>query len=393
MHGLATLTEQFLVAQRLRNNQFEKKKLLVTELGERNVYGLFEKGTKELIRGLEELPYRDVNFYKEVHELNLNFYGHFQTNKQKGNTSILRSAIQNLEYYFLSQRQRLDFIVKSHEKLIGDKFDVKSYTEAKKILSDEPIFKIYELVIEALSNSDNDVIYLKIETMFKNEISRLAKHDQFEIIGILLNHFNDNANKRKEGYQSKMLSLYKFGLDQNLMLENNQIDETIFTNIASVGIAEGEFDWVEGFIEEYKMLLPSSVRDEATSLSLGLLFFYKKEFTKTIELILNRKFSKPLDVLKSKSILLRVYFEQFLLDDSYYSFLIDQTNAFEKFVRRNDLISESKKEAYLNFILFTRRLANSFFQNASVVNLYDKVRQTELVVLKGWLIAKMGNME
>ncbi len=74
MYELSVLVEEFLVAMRIRNKAVQKKKLLVAELGERNVYEQFKKGTKELLGKLEALPYRDIVTYQEIHLLNLDFY-------------------------------------------------------------------------------------------------------------------------------------------------------------------------------------------------------------------------------------------------------------------------------------------------------------------------------
>ena len=101
-------------------------------------------------------------------------------------------------------------------------------------------------------------------------------------------------------------------------------------------------------------------------------------------------FSKPLYIIHSKTILLRSYFEQFLSDDSYYDLLIAQTNAFEKFIRRNDLISKNKKEYYLNFILFTRKVTNATFQDTLSQDLFDQIKYAESVILKDWLLKKIS---
>ena len=100
MHGLTTLTEEFLIAMRLRKNDFQKKKILVEELGERNIYKQFEKGTNELISELEALPYRDAFFYKNMHELQLGYYGHVGTKKQKKTMPIIISSTEHLDQYY-----------------------------------------------------------------------------------------------------------------------------------------------------------------------------------------------------------------------------------------------------------------------------------------------------
>ena len=59
MFRLSDLVEQFLIAQRLKNNDFDRQKYLLEELAERQFYEQFEKKSKVLISELEQQPYRD----------------------------------------------------------------------------------------------------------------------------------------------------------------------------------------------------------------------------------------------------------------------------------------------------------------------------------------------
>lgn len=393
MFELANLTEEFFVTMYLRSNNFQRKKILVKELGERNLYSQFEKGTKGLIKELEALPYRDTFFYKNIFELNYNYSNHQETNRQKLNGELLKSATEHLDYFYLLQKQQLDFAVKSHEKLFKEKINLSTLKQAETAIKKEPVFKIYELINKGISKTDNDRIYFEIETLLKKEIEKLGRIDKVVILKILFNYSISQINKGREEYFATLFLLYKFGLEQDLLIEKNQIAGSTFTNIITTGVNLKEFDWVEFFIQEYKKYLPDSVREDASCFGLGVLFFHKKEFTRTIELILNHIFSKPLQILQSKTILLRAYFEQYLIDDSYYELLIAQTHAFEKFIRRNELISELKKERYLNFVLFIRKIVNGHWQNKLDNTLIEKLNNTNAVLLKFWLLEKLKEVQ
>lgn len=389
MHGLTILVEEFIVVMRLKNNTYQKKRLLVTELGERNVYDLFQKGTEELVEELKALPYRDAFFFQEMQVLNLEYYGHVETNKQTTDLTHLKSTIDYLDNYYLLQRQRLNYAIKEHEKLFARQVEIDSLEQNHNKLQENPTFKLYELLHKTLTSANDETIYLEIENLFKAEIEKINRNSQLEIIRFLLNYYSGKINSGEKMYISKTLTLYKFGLKQNLLIKNNQLGEVTFNNIATIGVLEQEYDWVTHFIEDYKKYLPASTRKDTTSLSLGLLFFYKKEYNKTIDLLLNQTFANPLHILKSKSILLRTYFEQFLLDDSYFDLLILQSHAFEKFVRRNDAISRYKKESYLNFTLFIRKIVQAISENNLDISLFHKIKKTKAIILKPWLLEKI----
>jgi len=389
MHGLALLAEEFIMVMYLQKRPFEKKKLLAKGLVERNCYDQFQKKSEEMITQLEAQPFRDISYYKEIHQLNLQYYNHVGIHKQVQNNSSLEIAAEHLDYFYLIQKKRLDLAIRWHIKLFGSKIKNRSLNKAKINLRKDPVFRLYELITSAETTSWNEDHYLKTETLFRTEIDKIAPQDQGEIIRILLNHLSNQINKGQQRYYANMFALYKFGLKKNLLFENGEIRETTFANIATTGILEREYDWVENFIKAYRQYLPGAIQKDAYYLSLGLLFFYKQQYKDTVRLLLNKKFSNPLYTLKAKAILLRTYFEQFLLDESYYELLIAQTHAFEKFVRRNNAVSENRKEIYTNFILFTRTIGNAVLQKTVKVQLLNKIKNTQAVILKSWLLEKV----
>lgn len=389
MHGLALLVEEFLVAMRMRNNDYQKRRALVSELGDRNEYSLFKKNIKKLIEELESRPYRDTFIYQEIHGLNLEYYGHTETARQKVDLKILKSAIENLDRYYLLQRQQLDFAVEGRKSLFVDNLEIKSLEMIRAESKEEAVFRIYQLIHHAISTSWKDNVYSKIESYFKNNINRLSENDQLIVIHVLLNYLGVQMNNGNKAKRIDIFNLYKFGLEKGVLLKYGRMSGTTFINIVTVGVLEKEFKWVDGFIEKFSPFLAESVRVDASILSKGLLLFHQKDYSGTIDLYLNHVFKQPLQDLNSKTVLLRAYFEKFTLDSSYYDLLIHQSSAFEKFVRRNNLISKNKKGIYLNFIIYTRKIANAHLQGTLSQDLIHKIEKTKAVALKSWLIEKV----
>lgn len=388
MHQLAVLVEEFLVAMHIRKKEFQKRKLLVAELGERNVYPLFEKETKGMIKALEGLPYRDVDTYMELYQLHLEFYDHPGTARQKKNTPILKSANSFFNYYYLLQSQRLEYGLRSEAKLFRNEPSIHILEQAVEELNEMPLYKIYNLINLALTNTENEEVYSKIEKLLKAHSQQLSLKSQKEILQIILNYFGRQLNLGDLAYQAKTLNLYKFGLGQKLLMAQGQIGQGAFSNIVTLGLLEQEFDWVEQFIEAYRVFLPKSLRQDTTSLSLALLHFYKKDYESVLGILLNHNFQKPLFTLNAKTILLRTYFEQFIQEPSYFDLLIDQSFAFERFVRRNNFIAANKKLPFLNFILLTRKLANKLLEEGNDEALFHQIQNNKAVVLKSWLMEK-----
>ena len=176
-----------------------------------------------------------------------------------------------------------------------------------------------------------------------------------------------------------------------VFIEQNRIPEVIFSNIVSVGARCGEFEWTKKFIDDYKLFLDEDERESATLLSMAFLYFNEKKYSKSIDLINQYSFIKPLNIIKSKTILIRSFFELFLTDDSYYEVLLAQTFSFEKHIRRNKDISTEKADGFLNFIKFTRRVANGILDKNIPASLVEAIQLHMSLPYKDWLLQKVRN--
>jgi len=185
------------------------------------------------------------------------------------------------------------------------------------------------------------------------------------------------------------LYMYKTGLVHRSVFFNGKLPGATFTNIVSSGIGANEFEWTKSFIEEYGFQLDETTRMDAITYSWAIWNFHQNEFEETIKLILNYPFSKPLQIILSKTILIRTYVELFLQDDSYYELSIAQINTFEKYIRNNKIFSETVAKGYLNFARHTKKMVNLKIQKKDLSPLEKKLQDTQDTRLKSWLLEKL----
>lgn len=203
---------------------------------------------------------------------------------------------------------------------------------------------------------------------------------------ILINQVSNQYNQGRKELRPRLFKLYQFGLAHDLFIDNQQMGTHLFTNVATIGTLEQQFDWVEQFIQQYGSYLPEAVRTDTICLSEALLALHAQQYQRVIERLSNYSFTEVFLVLRSKGILLRAYFELFTQDESYYDVLIAQMEAFKKYLRRHQFISETKKITYLHFVSFTQRMANQYFKSQLTEQLYQQIEESDSVVLKNWLL-------
>lgn len=386
MHELKGLTEAYLIARQVQRDDFQKKQLLLAEYRNRNMYSQFKKLTTDLITELEASPHRDISFYKNMHALQEGFYDHPLTNKEKKNISFLLSAMENLDYYYLLHRQRFRYALIWAKKLLNIKAVPKSLKRNMETMQTLPLFQMYDLLSQMHKIPEDDALYDTAEKTFKDQIDQLAKKDQKDIIRILTNHLSNQYNRGRTELQSKLFELHQFGLTHELFIENQQMGTHLFTNVVTIGILEQKFDWAEQFIKQYALYLADNLRADTVHLSQAQLSLHRKQYQRTIQLLQTYKFSEILLVLRSKGILLRACFELFSQDSTYYDVLIAQIEAFKKFIRRHQFISEPKKQTYLHFSSFTQKLATQYLKRELDQTLYHQIEVADSIVLKKWLL-------
>lgn len=230
-------------------------------------------------------------------------------------------------------------------------------------------------------NKESD--FFSIKTSFQENIIFLKKQDALVIFFLLLNFSIQHINKNAATFSGEAFELQKFGLEVNLM----PINETSFLNIVVIGAGLKDFIWVENFINNYSKSLQSSSYS-IIQLAKGYLSLNKSEYENVINILLDFHSNNPLYKINSKSLIIRSLYKIFENNDTYYTTLLDYCKSFEKYLKRVTVINEFKIQAYLNFILIIKKLANARLADAKNTKEYQTLVLTskEPVHAQKWLL-------
>lgn len=393
MHGLTLLVEEFIVAMRLKNNAYQKKRLLVTELGERNVYDLFQKGTEELVEELEALPYRDEFYFLEQFYVKNEFLSHPYYIEQTKSLPPIKQLSQQLDYHYYIQKLHLACYFQSCKKIYTIDFELsfieRIISEIRTTIEDNPpIINLYLKIYQLFENTSQQILLESVIQDFLNQRSIISMSDKEYILKYLLNFTLFHINSGKSEYVNVNFELYKIGIDEKILIKNNKMTETTYGNIITGGAFLKKFDWTKRFIQQYKIYLDENIREEIVILGLSNIYFSEKKFLAAIELIINKSFSNTFYKIRAKTLLLKSYFEMFLQDDSYYDLILSQLEAFEKYIRRENSISPHRQLNFLSFARFFKKLVHYHFQKQDLSHLQHEISNVNTVSNKPWLLEK-----
>ena len=394
---LTKILEDYLIYVKCQQDSFAKKKLLTQIYGERNIYGLFEKNTNDLLQDLEAQPFRDATFFYDNYALQRDFYFHPNTPQQGEVVSILKKSLLNLQEFQNIERLQTSLELKNRERILSEKHDFE--VDNLQIAASKTIItKLLKELINLVEKNENscpqakEASFFQAKALFFENIQGISPKNGLAVFTALVNYATWQISKQSK-YIKEVYELYKLGIETKLLLRKNEISNTIFLNTCITGTKLRDFDFIEGFILEYEQFLREATRAELKALSLSYLYYHQSSYTEVIETLEDFRFSNILYKINAKSLLVRTYFQIYEKDSSYHKLVLAKCTAFSRFIRNTDSINEKKKQSYLNFISLLKKITYQkellLVNSATKRRLLVQLNKYENILAREWIRKKI----
>lgn len=402
MFRLSGLVEGFLVAQRLKRDRFSYEQHLHAELGERNQYDLFERKNRELEQQLEESPYRDADHYLARWQLQHDHFFHLQTQRYGVEASHLDEIMQQLDTFYILSKLRYSAELLNRQNILAERHEIMLLDESRKIASSHPlyaediVFRMYNDLLLLMDQPEDEAVFLRLFDHVKRDLRLFRQGDQAMFLRYLINVTIQLYQRGKHAFLNYQFELYQLGLKYDLFLSEGQLSDSTFLNIVITAATLNKLDWIEGFTANYAPLLPQTSQADAVNLGTAYWYFAKGRFTSSKDLLRQIESNDLQYQLRIKSLSLRNDFELYLQDESYYELFVYESRAFEKFLRRDERLSEKRIRAYLQFVLFLRKIAShrSSLQLTAekIAGLKAQLAAEDSMIAKQWLDEKLDSL-
>ena len=395
MSKLTRLVEEYLLILDLQDDAFERKKRLIRIYGKRNQFDFFEKGTKELLKELEQ---ESLQNHQERIALYKNLYFHPLHNKYSLEDESLEHLMDNLDHYFTLSKMRYGVALKNKQKILSKPYDLKFMeilTKEQELGSSVPpvFFELYRYTFALLEENTTSDFY-KFEQLFFAQAKTLDLEDQMLLYLSGLNYINRQVNNGHSAFSSIAFKWYKYGLSNDLLIKNNNIDQVTFGNIVVYGCREKQFDWTKSFISTYESYLDPEIKTDIVNYNLAWLHISMKEFHQALSILTNYPF-KEKDQAKTRLNIIRAMFELFLTDERYYSLLTANIHSFEVFISRNTFFKKSTLKPYLNGIRIIRGLATRIQKKEEMQTIrtwfLHQIQSKQEIIARSWLSEKVND--
>lgn len=386
---LTKLVEQFIIWQEVDEEPLGKTQYLLKAAKQRDMSKYHEPSLKQWARLQKQNPHRDVLFYFNQHQLMEEQYEYTAKKSNRASERSLQRLTDNLDIYYLSKKLKYCCEMINRANVFSEAYEMKLFEEVMEHIKqnkyeDVPVIRVYYQILLTLLESDNEAHYFELKALLEQHSGLFPQEDNKTNYSFAQNYCIKKINSGRADYLKEIFSLYKLSLENEVIYDSGLLSQWDYKNITTVGLRLNETEWTEYFINNYKDRIDRRHRENAYKYNLANLHFYKDEFGKTMQLLLQVDFTDIYYNLDSKSLLLKAYYEL-----NEYEALFAHADAFNNYLRRNDKISAYQKKVYKNLVKYAIKLAKLRLARHSIPEKLADEINTAQIADATWLRKKI----
>ena len=399
MAAMCRQVEQFLVHQRLESDKILSAQLLGREYLERHEGDWHEKQVGELINSLEAKKAKETEDFLLLALLHSELYERPEHTQRKSSHAALLTADHYLDCFYGLKKWRFATEMNERQLILPEgtppTWNISQLEHLTQHL-EIPALRIYKERLD-LTQSTSMEGYLHLKNEVFTRFESLSVKDQQLLLFYLINTGIQLWLKGFVQIMGELLELYKTGLKEGLLVYFDRLSETTYSNIVTIGNSLQQFVFVRDFVNEYSDKLAPEMQEDGRVWATAHAFFKQQDFEESITLLSTHSFTSHSFSLLGKILLMESYYEACKNDDSYFLFLLDFGEAFKKQIHRDQLLSEGRKAAYLNFVKYTTILLKirieKKWDGKWLETFEEQINREEFMQGKQWIMGKLGEIK
>ena len=389
MSDLLGLIEEFLVISFRREDKLKTRLLLSAIYRRRHLGKCYHSNIKKTRQLLEGHPKRNGEYYQHVLGLQMENMK-FQIASKRTEHLYFQEISETNDVLYLIQKLQNACAQLSHQSVYKTDYDYGLLKHFIDEIENErymkiPAIAIYYYCFRFMTEKDSLAYFQKFKTQLAHYKDQFTVEDLQGPYRLGINFCIRKLNEGDSLYIREGWELYKEGLGEGILLQNNLITRFTFNNMVAIALLLNEFDWVEDFIKTSAEKLEETFREQTVSFNIARLHFAKKNYGEALIHLQSAEYNDLVNILISKMLLVKIYFELEEFDS-----LAFQLDSFQQFIRRRE-VSDYHRTNYLNIIRFVKKI--------SALATYDKVEKEKLkreitkepnLTERAWLLEKLN---
>jgi len=356
---LLRLLEGFLAQQQFEADPTAQDRYLLQALEAQRMEDHFPRAYRRSERRRAGSEIRDVQFYLDQYQLGVigdAFFGRTQNRTFEGNMTGL---VRDLDVFYLASKLRSTCEMINRHHILNKTYQPKMIQEIMAFLDepdnpylDIPAISIYRQIFFTLTLPEADEHYRQLVSLLREHTRGFSRSEAYSMYAYAQNFCIRRINQGQGDYLGELFTLYRYLLEEGLLIEDGILAHEHYKNITTVGLRMQAYDWVRDFLDTYRGVLHPDHQENAYSYNLSVYYFEQKRYREAMLLLQQVEFTDVYYRLSGKATLLKTYYE--VGDDEG---LQHQARAILAFLKRNEQVSNYLAEGYENMIRFTREIA------------------------------------
>ncbi|MEM6396770.1 MAG: hypothetical protein AAF741_10530 [Bacteroidota bacterium] len=386
MSDLQERIERYLLLSHHESDTLNYQLAKVRLYRSRGLFKHYEFAQRKLDKMLEKQPERNADYYELAHGSAIEKLAHTSSNRRSRDLD-LQPVADGIDRLFLIKKLRHACTQLTHQAIHPIDYD---FGLLKLIIEQIPNLLHYRIPAVALyyhcfcflSDSESSHHFQQFKSLFTTNAQKFSQAERKDLYLFALNYCIRRHNRGEANYTVEAWNLYRFALEQKLLLENGLMSRFTFSNIVGIAIKVGKLKWADQFIKDNHQLVDIKYRASNLNLNMARLAFARREFSDALPMLQQVDRSDQLNNLICRSLLIKIFFETNAIDSLYA-----QLDGLDQFLRRRDA-SEFHRKNYGNFTKFIRQyLALSDYENDKKMNLKKEILLAEGLSEKEWLLS------
>lgn len=388
---LDKVIREYLIINQLQNDALERELLLQKAFLGRGSDKLATKALATARNNFEAQPIQNAATHFHNYRLHRAHYDSISRRERSDDTSLQESA-DAFTAFSVAEVLRQGCSMLTQQSFSKRKYQLPLLESALKIAEnteggDKTVaVKAYYHAYQSLSKDDDDVIQLfhfqELRKILELNWQQFPATEMHGLYVMAINFCIKKMNRGEQAYSYEVLEIYKIGLQNRLLFENNQLSPYTYKNTMMAAMKVGDMDWAAAFLDEYKPFLPPQDRDMIYKYNKALYFFRKNDYTSAMTLLQTVNLREVLFNLDARRLLARIYFE------------LNETNALDSLVESSKIYLHRQKgigyhrEMYLNFFKILETLLKTASKKR--ILLRGMIEETKYLAERDWLLEKLN---
>lgn len=242
-------------------------------------------------------------------------------------------------------------------------------------------FHAYQSLSKDDDSASQYVHFQQLKAILENNWQQFPADEMHGLYVMAINFCIKKMNRGEPTYGREVLEIYKIGLDNRLLFENNQLSPYTYKNTMMAALKVGDNAWASQFLDDYKVFLPQNDCEMIYKYNKAVYFFRNNDYEAAMTLLQTAHLRDVLFNLDARRLLARIYFE--LKENTALDSLIESSKIY---LHRQKSIGYHR-EMYINFFKILEILLKTDVKKRSLLR--GQILDTQYLAEREWLLEKL----